>query len=625
MKPITKVVSEWTDKFFGHTNIEISDDENRSTYRFAAKDKEDFEYRGFVEVYENRPGILVFLYSPFKVPKQYRHAVAEVLVLINYGLESGAIGMDMNDGEIRYKVGLDVKDGAMSVTMVNELVDRGTSIMDQCLPAIAAVSYAGQSPDQAYAQAVANIDETNECALQTTAIEKTTARLWNTILGNEPIRAWSEDLKSALSSKGDMRKWEMAGRAAIIINDDKNYCREILQRVAEDNNIQFIAISTSDVMEMAPPSGLKNVAPALVYLEPGRWMRSKTDADESEKKTENVRQFQNLLSDYLLSFNPDSPIIYVTSINRLDTVASRLMRVGHFERFLSIPDEDIEVMGEVFLNQIGEESCSDELKNSARKIGKLLKYEIDDADKRKLSAFCLRREFNRKKKPLEFIDLVHAICHGLQEEGQAKGQTDEMMRQVAVHEAGHAVVAAIDSGGKNIPEYTSIIPSVSFQGIVIESYSFHFDHDEMNTYRDFCHDIRICLAGRAAEEVAFGVQGVSSGCKSDLDSASRSASKAFAYWGFAPQMDITGRSGSNLAAVFGSASDSEMQHVETLSRDFLEMEYEAVKNLLESNRDLLDKVTNRLLVNPILDQIELEFVVNEHLRNSLASISALPQ
>ena len=169
-------------------------------------------------------------------------------------------------------------------------------------------------------------------------------------------------------------------------------------------------------------------------------------------------------------------------------------------------------------------------------------------------------------------------------------------------------MAALDSGGKNIPEYTSIVPSVAFSGIVIESYAFHHAHDEMNTYRDFRHNIRICLAGRAAEEVIFGVEGISSGAAGDLENASRHASNAFAFWGFAPQMEKNGRSGSNLGVVFGKPSLSEMKHVETLVRQFLEEEYEVVKTMLEQNRSLLDAVAERLVADPILGQDELSAI-----------------
>lgn len=611
MKPITKVVSEWTEKYFGNTEIEISEDGNRATYRFTSSGKGDFEYRGFVEVYENRPGIIIFHYAPFKVPKQYRNAVAEVLVLANYALVSGSIGMDMQDGEVRFKTGVDVMDGAISVAMINELVDYATSMMDQYLPAVAAVIYAGQSPEQAYAKAdkPQETPSPDKSALESTSSE---VRSWDSISGSEAIRAWSKDLQNALLSKGNWQQWEMTGRAAIIVNEDKNYCREILRRVAEDNGIAFVSISTADVMDMPSPSGLKCTAPALVYLEPGRWMRSKSDSDESESVTENARQFQLRLADYLRSFNPNQPIIYATSVRKLESVASRLMQVGLFERFISIPKEALEQMGESFLAQIGKDACSDELSHSLTKIGKLLTSDVDDAEKSKLAALCLRRLHKQEKRPLEFIDLVYAITHGLMEEGQSAQTTEGHRHKTAIHEAGHAVVAVVDSDGNNIPEYTSIIPSVSFRGIVVESYSFHYSKEGINTYKDFRHNIRICLAGRAAEELEFGIEGITTGASSDLEQATKCASSVFSNSGFVPQMEVSGRSGSNLAVLLGEASNCEVDYFNMLVRVCLEKEYEVVKSILEKNRSMMDAIAKRLMFNPILDQSELSAIYSEH-------------
>jgi hypothetical protein len=600
MKPIAKVVNEWARAYCNNVDVEISEEGNRATARFAASEKGDFEYRCFVEGYENRSGVMVFHYAPFNVPQAHRCAVAEVLVRANYDLNNGALGMDMQDGEIRCKTGVDAKDGAISVTMINEMVELGTTILDQYLPAIAAVVYAGQTPEQAISRA----DKPDKLPDETASVvAEEEIRPWEGFSGCEAVRAWAEDLKSVLSCKSDRQEWALAGRAAVIVNEDMNYCREILQRVASDNGLNFSVIAANEVMDMSPLSGLKQFAPTLVYLEPGRWMKAKGDRDESERIAENVRNFQTSLADWLKGFDPKSPVIYVVSTGKLESIAKCLRNVGGFERFMSLPEQPMETLAEKFLDQIGKACCSESLLSSPGKLGKLLKSETDN--QRKLAVLCIQRLQRRKNRLLEFIDLVHAFSHSLQEEGASAIEMDELRQQVAYHEAGHAVVAMLDSDGRNIPEYTSIVPSVAFTGIVVESYAFHHVHDDLNTYRNLRHNIRVCLAARAAEEVAFGIENVSSASSGDLENASRSAFKAFLYWGFVPQMETGLRAARNLGVVFGPASDSEMSHAEVLVREFLEQEYEAAKFMLEQNRSLLDAVAVRLISDPILDQQEL--------------------
>lgn len=617
MKPITKVLSEWTEEYFGNKDIEISEDEDRATYRFLASEKGEFEYRSIVDVYESSSRLVVNQYPPFKISTKYRKDVAAVLV------RSHCICMDMENGEIRYVADIRIPDSSISVAMINEYVDRGTLMLDQYLSAVGQIVLGEIEPAQAFATMMTPEVITEEVKTGI-YLSKSEIRPWRRFIGSEPIKAWAEDLGKAISSNGDMGVWELAGRAAIIVNEDKNYCRELLKRVAADNNMQFISIAAADVMEMSPPSGLKGMAPAIVYLEPGRWMRGKADSDEAESKTESVRKFQSELGDQLGGFDPKFPVIYVASVAKLESVASRLMRVGRFERFLCLPNEDLEMLAKDFLADVGREICSETLNNSLKKIGSILKSEMDDADKRKLAALYLRRQYQREQRRLEFVDLVHAVTYKLQEEKQTKNESDELRKYVAIHEAGHAVVAVVDSGGKNIPEYASIIPSALFKGVVVESYSFHYIRDDINTYRDFRQNIRVCLAGRVAEEIVFGIDGITSSSSSDLESASRSASKAFAYWGFSPQMEISGRSSTNLGAVFGTVSDSEMKHVETLVREFLDKEYEAVKAMLLDHRSLLDAVADRLIAEPILDQSELSELCAAHVvvKPELVSVTA---
>ena len=636
MKPITAVVSEWAQAHCNNTDVEVGENDSRATCQFTAGDSNNYKYRCFVEVYENRPGLMVFHYAPFSVPQVHRSAVAELLVRANYALNNGAIGMDMQDGEIRYKNGIDVRDGAISVAMINQMVDHGTAILDQYLPAVAAVVYAKLTPEQAYERAenpdekpdtvmpvmFASIgnrrdisDETpdesrSELPDELSSAVQNVIRPWDTFSGCEAIRVWSDDLADILSGEGTQPAWALTGRAAVIVNDDKNYCRDILQRVASDNNLKFIAIEADDVLDMSPPSGLKQFAPALVYLQPGRWMRAKGDGDESDKAAGNIRNFQKKLFEWLSGFGHRSPVIYVTSTDKLENIASSLRNVGGFERFMSLPDQALEMLADHFIKQIGRDYCSESLLNATGKLGKLLQSETDN--QRKLAVPYMQRLHCRENRLLEFVDLVHAFSRSLQEEGAAGIETDELRYQVAYHEAGHAVVAALDSDGKNIPEYASIVPSVAFAGIVIESYAFHHAHDDLNTYRNFRHQIRIGLAGRAAEEVKFGIENVSSASSGDLESASRSAFKAFLYWGFVPQMEKSDRTARNLGVVFGQPSDSEMSHVEALVREFMEQEYIVVKAMLEQNRSLLDAIATRLIKEPILDQDELEKIFSEN-------------
>jgi cell division protease FtsH len=247
------------------------------------------------------------------------------------------------------------------------------------------------------------------------------------------------------------------------------------------------------------------------------------------------------------------------------------------------------------------------------KLGCLLDREFL-GKRREMLLLHLRRLNRREKRVIEFIDLMHVSTHGFGEEGLKPNNSDEFRRGAALHEAGHAAMAILDSHGKNMPEYCSIVPGTNFSGIVAESINYHQSLEDRTTYASFRHRIRIGLAGRAAEELAFGPENISNGSAGDLESAWKIAAKAFATWGFAPKMTSPESSASNLAVIVGKPSASEEAYLEGLTRQFLSDEYSIVLKQLAEQRPLLDAIADRLMWDPVVDQSDLLALSQHHLK-----------
>lgn len=613
MKPLTKVVSEWVQEYFKKTDLDISEEGNRATYDFTGEASGDFNYKGYVEVHEDRPAIEVYLYAPMNVPERKRAEVAELLARINFGLMTGHIGINFDSGKIRFKGTVDVKGGALSVAMVNDLVDRGMGMLDHFLPAVMAVAHANMTPADAYAEVDDEAPKKGKPSLPD-ADDLAKAWPWERFVGSAPIQAWAENLRQVVEAKGDAEAWALAGRAAVIVNEDEAYCREVLRRVAADSGMKFICIPASEVMELQPPSTFRCMAPLLVYLEPGRWMLAEGGDGESEEDAERVAKFQSRLSDGLRDFNPGRPTVFAVSAIRLDDVSERLRQVGLFERFMTLPQRSLEMAGMDFIEKLGRERCGTSMLDSPGKVGKLISWNFGQLEQQDLALLSLKRIHVREKRVLEFLDLVHITTHDLLEEGIPQPVQEEVRRQTAYHEAGHAVISVLETGGKDVPDYTSIVPGASgFGGITVESYGFYYAKgDDQTTYQDFRQKVRIGLGGRAAEELLVGVENISNGATGDLKRATKSAWDAFANWGFAPSMEQSGGSESNLAVVFGKPTDSEFAHFEALIRNFLATEYRVVREMLAANRALLDDVAERLMWDPVVDQDELTEICRKH-------------
>jgi ATP-dependent metalloprotease len=190
-------------------------------------------------------------------------------------------------------------------------------------------------------------------------------------------------------------------------------------------------------------------------------------------------------------------------------------------------------------------------------------------------------------------------------------------RKTALHEAGHACIAIIASGGSNVPDYATVVPSKNFEGVVFESLSY-YDKMEDFTYNNMLLKTRVFLAGRAAEDLFYGSANVSSGANSDLAAATQMCFSLFAYSGFNSDMATAESSAHNLAVL--NSRDIDPVQYDRISREvraFLQEQYKYVLTTLEENRPFVESVAERLLWDPVVDQSEMielatRFGLNAH-------------
>jgi ATP-dependent metalloprotease len=431
---------------------------------------------------------------------------------------------------------------------------------------------------------------------------------WKEIEGSDKLRKWAERLQEALTKKRDIGYWDLVGKGVIIINNNYEYCSEMLKTVAKESGMHFVYIKSDNILSLLPAEKLEKFSPLIVYLEVGPWKQIPNEDLTINRKTE-LNDARQLVKDRLNNFNPLKPIIYVTSTNDLDkNISDDLKIAGLFDLYISVPKKPIDIIGKEFINELGQSICAPSFLNSILKIGHLVSSY--DQDKKNLTLLTLKRLHFEEKRKIEYIDLANAELHSLIEEGIVVTKNKKKLLQTAYHEAGHALTMILEYEGVNVPDYTSILPGASgFGGVTDEKRDFLGVASilDLSTYLNFKRDIRVCLAGRAGEEVLVGSENVSNGATGDLRSAFDISWGYFSECGFAPSMETPSNSQSNLAIVkdLEDPSSSEKAHLENLIRHFLGEEYTIVRNKLIQNRKILDDIAQTLIRDPIVDQDEL--------------------
>lgn len=153
---------------------------------------------------------------------------------------------------------------------------------------------------------------------------------------------------------------------------------------------------------------------------------------------------------------------------------------------------------------------------------------LSPADLTELAAKA-RKLATRKSETFSFAHLRAALFERRRGEAEGSLRMDEATkRRVAVHEAGHALVAFHLFGPDRI-EHLSVIPAAS--GILGTTYQRRSESVDLMDRRAVENQMAMLLAGRVAESLSHPETGPSQGAENDLREATRLAQFAIGAWG----------------------------------------------------------------------------------------------
>jgi cell division protease FtsH len=182
--------------------------------------------------------------------------------------------------------------------------------------------------------------------------------------------------------------------------------------------------------------------------------------------------------------------------------------------------------------------------------------------------------------------------------------TDDEWRAVAVHEAGHALAGLLFHAEDGLHKVT-IQPRGQAMGVA------HFSPGELVLHTRRYLEGQICkgLGGRAAEEIVFGHDAVTSGAKADLQHTTRVAREMVYKLGMGPTTGLVAfddREGS--AAVSGELHAAMDRDV----RAIVEALYDRVRDAIDRHRTALEALAEALLDRETLEGAEALTILQSH-------------
>ncbi|MFP1644475.1 ATP-dependent zinc metalloprotease FtsH [Pontitalea aquivivens] len=390
----------------------------------------------------------------------------------------------------------------------------------------------------------------------------------------------------------------------------------LARAIAGEAGVPFFTISGSDFVEMFVGVGASRVrdmfeqakknAPCIVFIDEidavGRARGVGIGGGNDERE-----QTLNQLLVEMDGFEANEGIIIIAATNRRDVLDPALLRPGRFDRQIHVPNPDIK----------GREKI---LSVHARKVP--LAPDVDlrliargtpgfsGADLMNLvneAALMAARVDRRQVSMADFENAKDKVMLGV--ERRSMVLTPEQKEKTAYHEAGHAIVGL--ALPKCDPVYkATIIPRGGALGMVVSLPEM----DRLNMHKDEARQrITMTMAGKAAEIIKYGEEGVSNGPAGDIQQASALARAMVMRWGMSDKVGNIdyaeaheGYSG-NAGGFSVSAHTKEL--IEQEVKDLIEEGYQQARQILLEQSEQFERLAKGLLEYETLTGDEIRKVI----------------
>jgi cell division protease FtsH len=383
----------------------------------------------------------------------------------------------------------------------------------------------------------------------------------------------------------------------------------LARAVAGEANVPFFSISGSDFVEMFVGVGASRVrdlfeqgkknAPCIVFIDEidavGRHRGAGLGGGHDERE-----QTLNQLLVEMDGFESNEGVILIAATNRPDVLDPALLRPGRFDRRIVVNRPDVKGREGILVVHTKKIPLADDVDLRVLARGTAGFCGADIANLVNEAALNAARYNQRVVRMADFEYAKDKVMMGT--ERRSMIVTDEEKKVTAIHEAGHALVAAMLPNADPVHKVT-IIPRGMALGVTLQLP----EQDKLNYSRDWLTDrLAVLMGGRIAEEITNGK--MTTGAGNDIEQATELARKMVCEWGMSDSLGpltfgkreeqiFLGRE----IAKHQDYSEETAVRIDQETKRFVMENYERAKQILVDNKPVLLKIAEELLAREVLD------------------------
>jgi len=429
-----------------------------------------------------------------------------------------------------------------------------------------------------------------------------------------------EELQEIIEFLKDPQKFQKLGgripKGVLLVGPPGTGKTLLARAIAGEANVPFFSISGSDFVEMFVGVGASRVrdlfeqgkknAPCIIFIDEidavGRHRGAGLGGGHDERE-----QTLNALLVEMDGFESNEGVILIAATNRPDVLDPALLRPGRFDRRVVVPRPDIKGREEILRVHTRKVPLAEDVDLSVIARGTPGFSGADLANLVNEAALWAARQSRKLVLMIDFEMSKDKVLMGVERKSMIL--SEEEKRNTAYHEAGHALVAAMTPGTDPLHKVT-IIPRGMALGLTMQ-----LPIDDKHTYTKTYLEgtLIVLMGGRSAEEIFLGH--ITTGAGNDIERATEIARKMVCDWGMSALGPLA--FGKKEEAIFlgreiaqhRDYSEDTAIHIDQEVRRIVTAGYEGARNILENNRDTLERIAMALLEREVLDAVELKLLL----------------
>jgi cell division protease FtsH len=402
----------------------------------------------------------------------------------------------------------------------------------------------------------------------------------------------------------------------------------LAKAIASEAEANFISIAASEFVEIFVGMGASKIRnlfttarenkPCIIFIDEIDAVGRQRGAGINMANDEREQTLNQLLSE-MDGFADNEGILIMAATNRRDVLDAALLRPGRFDRIINVPLPDTESREKILKVHTKNKMLASAVNlNLVAELtggfsGAQLKNLMNEA------AILCARDGGIVITEMNILDALDKLIVGIVKKVDTRD--DHAKRRIAIHESGHAILAAIYNNYFDLKKVSIQSTYNGAGGYTVFNEYKNVTESGLYTKDLLFKRLMVGMGGKAAENIFYGDEHVSVGAVQDLKQTNSLAQRMIGNYGMGLKMEVfyndevdnernpfLGRS----LSMGAKYSDHTKEIFDKESLNLVKCAYTEAKTILNENKEIMEVLIKKLLENSVLFGSDVIEIINNN-------------